>query len=219
MTFFRNPLDGVLIFLAAMIMLHPGLSAGEDDLPAFGRDTVLVWESSNSGPDSRFVVRIAIFSPDRFLEWESEKNQGTVYMPSRDIRDGKGFVTRNLFEGGVDKKSKNNTTVWLSRRIYRELKSDKKAKCRLDGVGGKLEYLGQDSLSVQVNGVQKKLPVIKASDGLGSEFWFLDREENPLMVKHVVRNYTQTLTVISTDRPNTLRWIKGEKLANPPQRR
>ena len=217
MTFFRNLLGGALFVLAALITAYPGAFAEEDNLPSFGRDTVLVWEIENGDLDANFVVRIALFDPDRFMEWESENSQGTVYMPSRDIRDAKGYVTRNLFEGGVDKKSKNNTTIWLSRRIYRELKSKGKAKCRLDGVGGTLEYLGQDSLTVDVNSIPKQLPAIKASDGRGSEFWFLDREENPLMVKHRVRKYSQTLTVISTDRSNTLRWIKGEKLAHPPQ--
>jgi hypothetical protein len=42
-------------------------------------------------------------------------------------------------------------------------------------------------------------------------------EDNPLMVKHMVRKYTQALQSITTNRANTLRWIKGKKLANPPQ--
>jgi hypothetical protein len=61
------------------------------------------------------------------------------------------------------------------------------------------------------------LPAIKVSDDRGSERWFLDQEENPLMLKHTVRQFTQVLASITTDRPNTLRWIKGKKLANIPQ--
>jgi len=37
------------------------------------------------------------------------------------------------------------------------------------------------------------------------------------MLKHTVRQFTQVLASITTDRPNTLRWIKGKKLANIPQ--
>jgi hypothetical protein len=85
-------------------------------------------------------------------------------------------------------------------------------------VGATFEYLGRDNLTVEVNGTPRELAVIKASDGRGDEFWFLDQVGNPLMVKHAVRNYTQTLSVISTDRHNTLRWIKGKKLTNPPQK-
>ena len=61
-----------------------------------------------------------------------------------------------------------------------------------------------------------ELPVIRVSDDRGSERWFLDDADNPLLVKHLFRQYSQTLVSITTDRPNTLRWIKGRKLANPP---
>ena len=70
---------------------------------------------------------------------------------------------------------------------------------------------------MEVNRIPRELPVIEASDGRGSEFWFLDLEENPLMAKQVIRHYSQTLAAITTDRLNTLRWIKGEKLAHPPR--
>jgi hypothetical protein len=103
----------------------------------------------------------------------------------------------------------------LSRRLYREVKSKGSAKCQLDGVGGAFKYQGQDHLAVEVNKVARKLPVIKVTDGRGTEFWFLDQEGNPLMVKNMRGSYSQTLTIISTDRPNTLRWIKGKKLTNP----
>ncbi len=218
MIFSSNRFHCALIILAVVMVFSVNVSGDDSNLPPFRRDTVLVWKIMNADVESSFVVRIASFSPDRFMEWESENNQGTVFMPSRDLQDAKSYTSRSLFETGVDKKSKKNTTLWLSRQIYRELKSKGKAKCRLDGVGGTFEYLGQDSLAVEVNKSIEELPVIKATDGRGSEYWFLDQEDNPLLAKHVVRHYSQTLSVISTDRPNTLRWIKGRKLTNPPQK-
>lgn len=217
MTYLRNHFRSALIILTALMVLGLNASSDDNNLPPFGRDTVLIWKIKNADVESSFVIRIASFSPDRFMEWESENDQGTVFMPLRDLQEAKGYASRSLFEAGVDKRSKKNTTLWLSRQIYRELKSKGKAKCRLDGVGGAFEYLGQDSLTVEVNNTAKELPVIKATDGRGSEFWFLDQEENALLAKHVVRHYSKTLSVISTDRPNTLRWIKGRKLTNPPK--
>jgi hypothetical protein len=218
MTNIRNCFRGILTIPVVLTIFNLAASADKNNLPPFGRDTVLVWKSQIGNMKSSFVVRIASFSPDRFVEWESENNQGTVFMPSRDLVEAKDYVSRDLFEGGVDKRSKKNTTLWLSQRIYLELKSKGKAKCRVDGVGATFEYLGRDNLTVEVNGTPRELAVIKASDGRGDEFWFLDQVGNPLMVKHAVRNYTQTLSVISTDRHNTLRWIKGKKLTNPPQK-
>ena len=203
--------------LVSFATVASGFSAGEVRLPAFGRDTVLVWKSENQGYSGEFVVRIAEFSPDRFLEWEDAKTQGTIFIPNRDILSARGFVNSSLFGSGMDTRGKDVTTLWLSQRIYRELKEKKKAKCDLDGVSSLLKYQGEDQITVEVNRSSMALPTIKVSDDRGSERWFLDREENPLMLKHAVREFTQVLTSITTDRSNTLRWIKGKKLANPPQ--
>jgi hypothetical protein len=77
-----------LAFLISMLLLLPvpqHSRSAENDLPAFGRDTVLVWKIRNLEYSSDFVVRVAAFSPDRFLEWEDEKAQGTVFMPGHGI--------------------------------------------------------------------------------------------------------------------------------------
>jgi hypothetical protein len=206
--------------LISVFMIFPApqhFRSAEKVLPAFGRDTVLVWKIRNLEYSADFVVRVAEFSPDRFLEWEDEKSQGTLYMPSRDIENAKGFTSSQLFAAGVDMRGKNVTALWLSRRIFRDLKEKKKAKVVVDGVPGLTVLQGEDRLTVEVNRTPLVLPVIRVSDDRGAERWFLDQEENPLMLKHLLRNFSQTLVTISTDRPNTLRWIKGKKLDNPPQ--
>jgi hypothetical protein len=194
-----------------------GVRAEENRLPAFGKNTVLVWKTEVQEFTAEFVVRIAEFSPDRYLEWEDEKTQGTVFMTNTDILSAKGFVNTTLFKSGVDTRGKEATTLWLSRRIYRELKEKGKAKCDLDEVPGLLKYQGEGKMTVEVNRSPMSLPVIKVTDDRDAERWFLDQEENPLMLKHTVRKFIQVLTSITTDRPNTLRWIKGRKLSNLPQ--
>ncbi len=77
--------------------------------------------------------------------------------------------------------------------------------------------MGDDTLAVEVNRVPQILPVIKVMDDRKEERWFLDQEDNPLMLSHRVRKFSQTLTTITTDKSNTLRWIKGRKLENPPR--
>jgi len=200
-----------------LLAIAAELFAVENRMPAFGRDTVLVWNDENQGYASEFVVRIAEFAPDRYIEWEDSKTQGTIFMAGRDVVSAKGFVSANLFLSGVDTRGKDATTLWLSQRIYQELKEKKKAKCILDGVSGTLTYKGEGELEVGVNRSSLRLPVIKVSDDRGGERWFLDQADNPLMLKHTVRTYTQVLTSVTTDRHNTLRWIKGRKLTNPPQ--
>jgi hypothetical protein len=190
---------------------------GQNALPAFSKDTVLVWQDRNQDYSSDFVVRIAEFLPDRFVEWEDSKTQGTIFMSNRDIISAKGFVGANLFASGMDTRGKNATTLWLSKRIFEELKDKKKTKCDLDGITSTLTYVGEDEMEVEVNRSPMRLPVIKVADDRGSERWFLNHADNPLMLKLTVRGYTQVLRSITTDRQNTLRWIKGKKLNNLPQ--
>ena len=187
----------------------------EKALPAFGRDTVLVWKIHHLDYSADFVVRIARFLPDRYLEWENESTQGTVLMPGQDLEDAKAYINSSMFNSGSDTRGSRSTTLWLSRKIFRDLKANKKAKCQINGTMGLFAYVGNDTLAVEVNRVSQILPVIKVMDDRKEERWFLDQEDNPLMLNHRVRKFSQTLTSITTDRSNTLRWIKGKKLENP----
>jgi hypothetical protein len=213
----RKKLFLISFWLFAMLPGHTFSVYADDSIPLLlGRDSILIWKIQNTTLDTIFVVRIAEFSPDRYLEWEDERTQGTVFIPEQDVQAAKGFVNSSLFQAGVDTRSKNATTLWLSRKIYRDLKERKIIKCDLDGVSGQLTYLGEDQLTVDVNGNPIALRVIRVSDDRGSERWFLDEEQNALMMKHVIRAFTQTLTSITTNKSNTLRWIKGNKLQNLP---
>lgn len=207
------------ILMLAVLLPHltEAVPAADRQLPAFGKDTVLVWNDQNQEYTAEFVVRIAEFLPDRYIEWEDGNTQGTIFMPNRDVFSAKGFASANLFSSGMDTRGKDATTLWLSRRIYQELKEKKKAKCDLDGVTAVLTYNGEGEIEVEVNRSILRLPVIKVADNRGGERWFLDQPDNPLMLKHTVRSYTQVLASITTDRANTLRWIKGKKLNNPPK--
>jgi hypothetical protein len=206
-----------LIFLLSLLLVRSTLWTAPADpgLPQFGRDTVLVWKTSNQEENSSFVVRIAEFEPGRFIEWENSITQGTVYMTPDAVAKARVFINSRLFDAGMDTKSKDSLILWLSRQVYQELKAKGKAKLSIDSVQGLMVFEGTDEIVVEINKSPVKVPVIKVKDDRGQERWFLDREDNPLMVKHVFRAYTQTLASINTDRPNTLRWIKGKKLSAP----
>lgn len=205
------------LFLVSLLLVGSMVWAAPADpgLPQFGRDTVLVWKTTNQEDNSSFVVRIAEFQPGRFIEWENSITQGTVYMTADAVAKARVFINSRLFEAGMDTKSKDSLILWLSRQVYQELKAKGKAKLSIDSVQGVMMLEGTEEIVVEINKSPVKVPVIKVKDDRGQERWFMDREDNPLMVKHVFRAYTQTLASINTDRPNTLRWIKGKKLSNP----
>ena len=212
MFFFRALAAAAVVMIIA---LPARVLSREASLPAFGRDTVLVYKSEMEQDIKSFVVRIAEFFPDRFIEWEDSVTQGTIFMPASAVQDARGFVNSSLFEAGVDTKGKQATTLWLSRRLFRELKEKKKVKVALDSIDTWVTLDSNDQVPVEVNRTIMNLPAIKTVDERQSVRWFLDSEENPLLLKHVLRRYTQILASITTDRPNTLRWIKGKKLPKP----
>src|SRR5437867_4260108 len=201
--------------LCALIGIGMAVPAQDSRLPQFGRDTVLVWKISNQEDSATFVVRIAQFLPDRYIEWENATTQGTILLPNKAVAGAKNFVNARLFEGGVDTRGKDTTTLWLSQQVFRELKLKNRVKLAIDSVDGWMVVDGSDQLVVEINRSPIAVPVVKVKDDRGQERWFLDMEENPLMVKHVFRAFSQTLKSITTDRPNTLRWIKGKKLTSP----
>ncbi len=190
-------------------------AVAETALPAFGRDTVLVYRILNQDDTSEFVVRIAEFLPDRYVEWEDQTTQGTIFMSSRAIANAKVFMTASMFEAGVDTRGKDKTTLWLSQQIFKELKEKKRAKVSLDGIDCWMTVEGTEQITVEINRAPTPIPVINVKDDRGSERSFLDREDNPLMIRHSVRRYSETLASVTTDKTNTLRWIKGKKLTNP----
>jgi len=191
--------------------------SGENAVPVFGRDTVLVYKIQHLDYSADFVVRIAQFLPDRYLEWEDELSLGTVFMPGADIEAARGYVNSNLFKSGSDTRGRSATTLWLSGQAFRDLKTNKKLKCMINGTMGVFTYEGDATISVDVNRTARLLPVIRVMDDRKEERWFLDQEDNPLMLSHRFRKFSQTLASITTDRANTLRWIKGRKLDNPPR--
>jgi len=206
----------VILHLCGMLaILLPSISylaqvPADQSLPPFGRDTVLVYKSSNEN-EGAFVVRIAVFAPERYFEWEDSTTQGTILMPANVVSDARAFVNYQLFQAGVDTKGKDATTLWLSRRMYRELKENPKVKFTIDALPTAVTVLGSGQMTIEVNRASLSVPVIKIKDDRGAERWFLDLEENPLLVNLQVRNYQQKLASITTDHPNTLRWIKDKK--------
>ena len=198
--------------LAATAVVMTAALPGRASLPPFGRDTVLVYKMEIEQDVKNFVVRIAEFSPDRFVEWENATTQGTIFMTAAAVQNARGFVNSSLFEAGVDTTGKQVTTLWLSSRIFHGLKEKKRVKVAIDAIDTWVTLDSDDQVPVEVNRTVMNLPAIKTVDERQSVRWFLDSEENPLLLKHVLRHYTQTLASITTDRPNTLRWIKGKKV-------
>ena len=93
------------------------------------------------------MIRLARYQPDIFLEWESKTQQGTLHLYREAVQEARKFTLTHLFEVGVDVKSKDVMTVWLSREIYRSLMQDGIAKVWLNRLPRTLYLEGQGYVS------------------------------------------------------------------------
>jgi len=106
-----------------------GISDSQNQLPAFGRDTVWYGRFKIWSMRPVSFVRIAQFCLIGFLNvgGPPSKREGTIFMPNSSILEARGYVNSRSFQVRADAKSKNATTLWLSHQIYRDLKEKKRS--------------------------------------------------------------------------------------------
>ena len=174
-----------------------------------GPKSILVYRGlTQDGGQSQFVIRLARYQPDIFLEWESEAQQGTLHLYRKAVQKARKFTLTHLFEVGVDVESKDVMTVWLSREIYQSLMQDGVAKVRLNRLPVKLRLEGEGTYTVTVDRESREIPVIHLLDNRAGSWTFHKDPQNPVLVEYSTPHYRQFLKTVSTAPGNKLRWIR-----------
>ena len=174
-----------------------------------GPKSILVYRGlTQNGGQSQFVIRLARYRPDIFLEWESKTQQGTLHLYREAVQEARKFTLTHLFEVGVAVESKDVMTVWLSREIYRSLMQDGVAKVRLNRLSMKLHLEGEGTYTVMVDRESREIPVIHLLDSRAGSWTFHKDPQNPVLVEHFTPYYRQFLKTVSTAPGNKLRWIR-----------
>ncbi|MGH9338007.1 MAG: hypothetical protein ACRD1R_00040 [Acidobacteriota bacterium] len=170
--------------------------------------TILVYENVSGKIAKRFIIRVARYQPDIFLEWESTSHQGTLHLYREAVHEADQFNLIGLFEVGVDLESEEATTIWLSRAMYQDLLDDGYAQIRLNSQPVKLQVQGEGSYNIVVDKEPAQVPIIRVKDNRRGEWVFLKDPVNPLLIEYVTPYFRQTLKRISTDPENDLRWVR-----------
>jgi hypothetical protein len=195
-----------------LMLLALGLqSTGPGQLPSFPLGTVLVWKSENRGYTSEFVIRLARFKPDLYFEWESASTQGTILIKKNAVEEARKYSSSRLMQAGAEIETADETTYWLSRALFRDLKSKAKVSWNLDAIKSDLSLTGKSEQILLVNQKPLRVSVLEARDNRGGIWGFLDDEDNPLLVMRRVNSFQENLASINTDRPGSLRWIVGKR--------
>jgi len=197
----------LLAFLLMGFFLSSTLLFGEDFL--VGEKSILVYQSEDGKQrQSQFVLRLARYRPDIFLEWESLSHQGTLHLYRKAVREAKVFHLSSLFEVGVDMESGDAMTVWLSGKVYQELTETGSSKIRLNRLPVKLSLMEEGSFTLTVDKEVIEIPVIHVQDDRKGLWMFYKNPENPLLVAYHSTYFSQHLKTVSTASTNKLRWIQ-----------
>lgn len=195
-----------------VLALVPAATTTNAEKLEFGPKTILVYRNEARNQVSEFVLRLARFQPDIFLEWESVSAQGTVLLTRESIENAPAFTLSGLFEVGVDTESSKVITKWLPRRVFRELLQEGKARIKLNNIATELKRTGEGVFTLELDKVEVTVPVIELKDGRNGEWKVLNDASNPILLEYSTPYYNETLVRVSTSDQNQLRWIKDRRM-------
>ena len=204
--YLKNQGKLLLAFLLTGICLGSTPLFGGDFL--VGPKSILVYRNEDRlQRESQFVLRLARYRPDIFLEWESRSHQGTLHLYRKAVQEATVFHFSSLFEVGVDMESRDAMTVWLSEKVYRELTEQGSSKVRLNRLPAKMSLTEEGTFTLTVDKQVVEIPVIHVEDDRKGFWTFYKNPENPLLVAYRSTYFSQHLKTVSTAPTNKLRWI------------
>jgi len=203
--------------VALVVVLAQGISQSstarafpEEDAGslAFGEKTVLVYENRTGEENYQFVLRLARFRPDIFLEWESYSHQGTIHLRKKAVSEAKKITVGGLFEAGVDIDSKDVMTNWLSDQMFSQLIQDGGVTIWLNKHRIKMKLVGEETRELTVDKTRVDVPVVRIEDNQRGTWIVHKAKGNPVLIEYQTPHYHMRLTRISTSKSNNLRWVR-----------
>ena len=205
--YMKNQGKRLLGFLLVAFCLSSTSLYADDFL--IGPKSILVYKSADRQQKiSQFVLRVARYRPDIFLEWESLSHQGTLHLYQDAVQKAEIFHLSSLFEVGVDMESGDAMTMWLSGKVYQELTEKGSARIRLNRLPVELKVTDEDIAEITLDKKVVEIPVIKVQDDRNGLWTFYKNPENPLLVAYRSTYFSQHLDTVSTSSTNKLRWIQ-----------
>jgi len=193
--------------LAGVALLSSTLLFGSDLVLA--PTSVLVYQNQiGQRGETQFVIRVARFRPDIFLEWETISDQGTLHLYQSAVQEARSFTFTSLFEVGVEMESSETMTYWLSERMYQELTENGETQVQLNRSPMKMQLKGEGTYRLTINKEVEEIPSISIEDDRKGSWTFHKDRENPLLLEYVTPYFHQRLTTVSIAPSNRLRWTR-----------
>lgn len=178
------------VIIAAVIILLTGIApksfAQKNEGPAIWLKTgsVLSYHLTAGNESYDYIVSDLIMKNDISFKWKMTdpiNYTGSVKISSMAIDTATSMIAN--FENGSSLNMQDKTTVWLSRKLYKMIKSQAPAKITIENSSEIFNYVRNENFPVKIDGAEQKLDVILAQSPSGNKIWILDYPQYPLIIQ------------------------------------
>lgn len=169
-------------FILGVLFLIPMVSFAGN--PKFGPGTRIAYEVDYRGETYDFIVYIEKRDREgiriRYSMTDDARTHGMIMLTSDALKESRA---QNNYFNGSDLYLNASTTVWVSEKVYSELKDQKYS--RIDPGEGeeKFNLTGEAKMDLPFGDKLKKVKVLIAESESGKSYWILDDKKNPLILK------------------------------------
>jgi hypothetical protein len=174
---------GAALLLAAAAPASAVVSETPPSLPWLKAGAVLTWKL-DMGYD--FGATVKALTPDLVFDYKMTNDSGTagtVTIKEAALKDS--TVQHNYFMGGP-LTLENETTVWVSKKVYKALKTAEPLVISPDAINETLKFVKTEKYAVTLDGKPAELDVLYGETDKGHKFWILDNPDNPIICKMVI---------------------------------
>ena len=160
--------------------------------------STLTYHLVNGDNQYDFIVDNLKIDKEVSFKWtmgEPVNNTGSVTMSSKALGESTKIV--NYFSDGATQNMEEETTVWLSRKIYEQIKNKKPIDISIDGTTEILNFKNNEKLKIKADGADEEVNVLYAETESGNKLWILDEPQNPLIIKMQVGFTIELISVSS----------------------
>ncbi|MCK9612454.1 MAG: hypothetical protein PHR81_09430 [Bacteroidales bacterium] len=144
----------------------------------------LTYHLLNISKEYDFVITDLVMDNNIAFTWNMTapaNSSGKVKMFYGAIDTANKIV--NYFSNGSSQNMVNKTTVWLSRKVYKKIKSESPTTLIIDDTEEIVNFIRNEKYPITVDGAKLDYDVMVAESATGSKFWILDNPQYPLIIK------------------------------------
>ncbi len=171
--------------LVSAIILSNILSYGQKkEISWLKKCTKLTCHVNFNAIEYDFIVDSLVVSNDIAFKWKmtdpmNYAGKVKMFKPALDT----ATAMNNFFTDNNNLNLTDETTVWVSKKVYKAIK--KGSSVNIDaGLGReKLTYIKNEKIIAKFNGSNKTFNALYATTVSGNKFWILDDPANPIILK------------------------------------